>query len=298
MKPLLAVVLVILMTATCTSAGPVTNMQGTTLATRTEQPARAPSSRPAVESGAVTPEASLPVPSATPGKIYCVNALCDREREVCCEDKRSTRGECVARDGFSGCPDDELRPKWCDEKADCDVDSVCCRDTGARVTRCERGGCASDPDHEVCLPGGSCSQDRECVAKQHWNDYGLCLARKNRTIDCGGTPCDKICCWNPNTKKTSCRETTCLVRGAPDSFFAQGFGCTAQSDCPTGLCSSVFVESQVKCRGLGVLDRHTGVVPCRTVSDCPTQKDAKPIGCTPRAPMPPWMKVCDYGLVR
>lgn len=270
-----------------------------------------------------TPTASLPVRSATPGKVQCETVDCDLATELCCLDESSGKGRCVPKSppGGAACgPGEQVRA--CDEGGDCGATGHCCRsqrrddDCAATETwSCEAScGSSGEPTDELCLPGSSCARG-SCQASKDiagWPRQGACPA-DGPPIACGATTCapGEACCWSSKTKKGRCLKSgeDC----SPDyekNRPAHLFRCRSSADCSgdqecfssTGnMLSHEFSCGTVRCNPMiGILGPYL----CKTKSDCApsitviasetTDATYNLTGCSQDPDYPPGIKVCKY----
>ena len=261
----------------------------------------APDASTGAEATAPKPARFGAAPSTTPGKILCGDAECALGSEVCCEDERSARAECVAKPAGDreacGAIEGAVE-KHCDEKADCPGAETCCMTWACSggcppIARCSDAPCLHGPV-EQCLPGGACSAGFVCVPGEG-SRPGACVLEKPG-VACGKQRCSgdaPICCWNEKKRAGSCARACADDRG--EDVWA--LVCTSPRDCGGYPCAN-FVPVPAPfatCMGAyDVPDRST-VVFCERLADCPTMNlMGKPIACAPDPKFPGKAQTCRY----
>ncbi len=240
------------------------------------------------EAGPQTRTAPIPNVRGTPGRIQCGTSACDLQTEICCATEDGAEGDCVPRDGFQACPDERIA-HLCDETADCKAGSVCCETWGCTggcpmMVDCERGGCAFDPDGEVCIDQSTCSQPRTCDAK---SGAGHCRVPP-RPIQCAGKPCHQTCCWDSESRVAECRAN-CPTEDLERHL---AFGCTSPQDCPGGACANLSPGPVLGCLGVDLASDRASWILCDTVADCPHHWGVAPTGCAEHEMLPPGVQAC------
>src|SRR5262249_27962066 len=135
------------------------------------------------------------MPNETPGTIACGPVQCNLATEVCCPDGAMSTCSPMAM----GCPGASLElpygPLGCDDAADCGAGKVCCvEQVGTQLGY----GCSAAPcmKHEVCIPGGVCTDGFECVPDASEPSGARCVAT-DASVHCGTVDCtapDAVCC--------------------------------------------------------------------------------------------------------
>lgn len=255
------------------------------------------SSRPPATGG--EPPPAEPMPSTTPGRIWCETTSCDAASQKCCRNVKDGLGSCIPRPART-CGHDDIVSE-CDEQADCGAGQVCCS-WRACSERCPQvRHCQPPPCHngnEMCLPGGACREGFRCTPIPGSSEASCTWV--NAGASCGGTRCSgqkPICCWDPKARTGTCAERHCMRQET-------ALLCSSPQDCGGLTCGqrpdSDDTDDDPNPRGFSCTrpNQLTQAVLCDSVKDCPIHSPtgSKPKSCRHTSDLPPGVKRCEYAL--